>query len=801
VQGFDPRRIADLEERLAAPPEPQAGSFGDLEMLADLYIQADSYVPALETIRRVLDLPQARALSPSRRGALEAKAIACRIAQGDGAAALAHARETLRLEAEIDSPAVRAVLHLRCSEALFMLGRLEESRAQGEEGLALADGAQDVGLSAHALNQMGRICYREGDLMRARELYEDALALFRRLGDEVSCARVRNNLGLIHKNLCEWDAAIAHLRGSIESYRRLGCLALSGESMVNLGIVYQKSGDWERALDLYRQAESVFLTVGDQLWLCRVGIGIGNVARLQRRFTEAESSLLGALERSRAQNARREEVLALEFLGELDFDHGNVENAVRRYEEALPLAEKIAPEGDLVVELERRRGEALCALGRLDDAERAIERARRLARLTDDRLEHAASHRTEGDIAWGRGLIGEAQRAWTTAIRLLTECRERHELGKTLLTVGKVTQDPKEARRYLYRASALFAELGSTYWLDQAERELHRVLGGVPAPTPRPAGPGLGRRHRAPGMVAASPAMQRAEALARRAATTELSVLITGETGTGKELIARTIHTLSPRSRGPFLAINCGALRADLALSQLFGHRKGAFTGAHAEGIGLVQAAHGGTLFLDEVGDLPFDVQVTLLRFLESGEFLRLGETQVQRADVRVIAATNHELREAVERGTFRRDLFFRMNEVEIRLPPLRERQDDILPLGRHFLGFYGGMEGPRLCPEAEAVLRSYPWPGNVRELENVMRRVAALHTDDRDVSGTSLLPFLAATGQPAGAAAPLAGDERSRIIAAYQEAGGNKSRLAKLLGVSRKTLYARLKRLQLDLG
>jgi transcriptional regulator with PAS, ATPase and Fis domain len=167
-----------------------------------------------------------------------------------------------------------------------------------------------------------------------------------------------------------------------------------------------------------------------------------------------------------------------------------------------------------------------------------------------------------------------------------------------------------------------------------------------------------------------------------------------------------------------------------------------------------------------------------------------------------MIAATNHELREAVERGTFRRDLFFRMNEVEIRLPPLRERQDDILPLGRHFLGFYGGMEGPRLCPEAEAVLRSYPWPGNVRELENVMRRVAALHTDDRDVSATSLLPFLT-TGatQPAGASALGTGDERSRIIAAYQEAGGNKSRLAKLLGVSRKTLYARLKRLQLDLG
>jgi hypothetical protein len=196
-----------------------------------------------------------------------------------------------------------------------------------------------------------------------------------------------------------------------------------------------------------------------------------------------------------------------------------------------------------------------------------------------------------------------------------------------------------------------------------------------------------------------------------------------------------------------------------------------------------VQAAHG-ALFLDEVGDLPFDVQVTLLRFLESGEFLRLGETQVQRADVRMIVATNHELREAVERGTFRRDLFFRMNEVEIRLPPLRERQDDILPLGRHFLGFYGGMEGPRLCPDAEAVLRSYPWPGNVRELENVMRRVAALHTDDRDVA-TSLLPFLTtdARSRPR-----LRARNRRRAVADHRGLSNRRQQraLAKLLGVRR---------------
>jgi DNA-binding NtrC family response regulator len=293
--------------------------------------------------------------------------------------------------------------------------------------------------------------------------------------------------------------------------------------------------------------------------------------------------------------------------------------------------------------------------------------------------------------------------------------------------------------------------------------------------------------------------MQRVESLARRAAATELSVLITGETGTGKELIARTIHTLSPRAERPFLAVNCGALRADLALSQLFGHRKGAFTGAHADGVGLVEAAHGGTLFLDEVGELPADVQVTLLRFLESGEYLRLGESTVRRADVRLIAATNRELRGGHGEAGFRRDLLFRLDEIEIRLPALRERPDDILPLARHFLSFYGGMEGPRLTREAEAVLRSYPWPGNVRELENVMKRIGALHRPDETLDADGLLPFLSRhTEAPVGMQRP--DDARAEILSAWQRSNGNKSRLAAMLGISRKTLYARLKRFNLQL-
>ena len=792
----DRNQIVHLEERLARESSPQGGpGLAALEMLADLYIQADSYLPALETMDRLLSLPGARALSPERRAALELKAVACRLAHGDAQAALAQAQEMQREARAAASPAIEARLRLLAAKALWQLGRIDESRREADAGLAIAERAGDLSLCAQALSALGIAAFREGDLALARDQFEQALALYRRLGDEESAAKARNNLGLVFKNLCEWETAIEHFGAALETYRARGRFADTAGPLMNLGIVLQKMGEWGRAGETYRECEEVLLQVDDQLHLALVGIGLGNVARLQRRFPEAETHLLGALERARRQGARREEVLAIEFLGELDFDRGRLEPALARYHEALALAERTGPEGDLVVELERRRAEALVAIGRLDEAERACERARRLARLTDDRLEHAIAFRVAGEIVLARGRRLEARELWEQAASLLAACRERFERAKVALLLGRATDDPAAARMHLFRACALFSEVGSAHWLELAETDLQRVLGPASPALPARSDSLLGRRHRAPSLVACSTAMRNVETLARRAAATELSVLLTGETGTGKELVARTIHSLSPRANRPFLAVNCGALRADLALSQLFGHRKGAFTGAHAEGLGLVEAAHGGTLFLDEVGELPLDVQVTLLRFLESGEYLRLGETQVRRADVRIIAATNRVLRGDEGERLFRRDLLFRLNEIEIRLPSLRERPDDVVPLARHFLSFYGGLEGPHLAPDAEGVLTTYGWPGNVRELENVMKRVAALHAGG-EVDAVELLPFLS---EPA-AARSHASDERDAILVAWRRAQGNKSRLAGLLGVSRKTLYARLKRLDLRL-
>jgi DNA-binding NtrC family response regulator len=766
-------RIANIEERLAsAPGSSGAPTPADLELLADLYLQADHYLPALETLDRLLSLPAARTLSRVARAAIESKAVACRLACGDSQAALAQCRELLRDEAGLDSVPLRARLYVQLARALQALGRIEECAGAAARALELADGCGDLALAAHALTVLGTTEFRQGKLETSRDHAEQALALYRRLGDSLNAARVRNNLGLVHKNLCEWDSSVAHFKAALEVYEQGGHLADSALPLMNLGIVHQKTGEWVRAAERYRECEHVLARVGDELNLARVAIGLGNVARLQRRFAEAESHLLSALERARGMGARRE---------------------------ALALAERTAPGGDLVVEIERRRAEAFCSLGRVGEAETSCRRSQRLARYTDDRLEHAIAHRVAGEIALARGARAEAIERWTTAVSLLRACRERYELAKTCLLMGQHAETPREARIPLFQACALFAEVGASHGLEQAEAELQRALGAPIAPQQIRPESLLGRRHRAPSLVACSGAMRQVEGLARRAAATELSVLILGATGTGKELVARTIHSLSPRAGKPFLAVNCGALRADLALSQLFGHRKGAFTGAHAEGIGLVEAVHGGTLFLDEAGELPHDVQVTLLRFLESGEYLRLGETQVRRADVRIIAATNRSLRGTDGEKLFRRDLLFRLNEIEIRLPALHERVEDIVPLARHFLSFYGGIGGPRLAADAEGVLATYAWPGNVRELENLMKRIAALHPGSEPLTAHELLPFFVDDLAPANGNGTAAG-EREAIVSAWSGAHGNKSRLAELLGVSRKTLYARLKRLHIEL-
>jgi DNA-binding NtrC family response regulator len=310
-------------------------------------------------------------------------------------------------------------------------------------------------------------------------------------------------------------------------------------------------------------------------------------------------------------------------------------------------------------------------------------------------------------------------------------------------------------------------------------------------------------------MIVASAGMQQVVDLVRRVAASTASVLIRGESGTGKECVAALLHRCSDRHDGPFVKLNCAAIPETLLESELFGHEAGSFTGAGKRRIGRFELADGGTLFLDEIGEMSPAMQSKLLRVLQEGEFERVGGSQTVHVDVRIVAATNRDLAVEVAAGRFRADLLYRLDVVPVRLPPLCERREEIVPLAPHFL-----RAGVELDADAEAALRAHPWPGNVRELQNVVQRVGLL-CDGDVVTGDLVRQWLPGHGPADRAAAdaatktvvlavgdpyavligkPLAEIEHELVRRCLQRCGGNRKRTAELLGISVRTLFNRLK-------
>ena len=312
-----------------------------------------------------------------------------------------------------------------------------------------------------------------------------------------------------------------------------------------------------------------------------------------------------------------------------------------------------------------------------------------------------------------------------------------------------------------------------------------------------------------PGLVAESAAMKDVLAAARRVAATDASVLLLGESGTGKNQLARLIHYSSKRAAAPLVEVHCAALPEALLESELFGHEKGAFTGAHERKIGHLAAADTGTLFLDEIGEVTPATQVKLLRFLQEREFVPVGSTQTRKVDVRVVAATNRDLDDAVKAGTFREDFYYRLNVFAIHLPPLRDRREDILPLADRFLSSRG-VPPSRLSAAARDRLHDHAWPGNVREMENALERALILAGDDE--IGAEHFGRLGRASERSEMRGQRAADvlregfnldefERELIDAAIERAGGNKAAAARLLGITRRRLYSTIQSLSARTG
>jgi DNA-binding NtrC family response regulator len=298
------------------------------------------------------------------------------------------------------------------------------------------------------------------------------------------------------------------------------------------------------------------------------------------------------------------------------------------------------------------------------------------------------------------------------------------------------------------------------------------------------------RQSTAQGIITKNPRMLELLETIKKASSSDLPILISGESGVGKELIAKTVHNSSNRPEGPFIPINCGAILATMLESELFGHEKGAFTGAHAQKLGLLEIANRGTLFLDEIAELTAQLQGKLLRVIETGTFFRVGGVREITVDVRFVSATNKDIKKEVKAGTFRSDLYYRISALTFHIPPLRERSEDIPLLVEHIISKNANFKNRNISKKAIKVLSEYEWPGNVRELQNVMHR--ALFLAKRDVIEPADLPFdMISTYEMSGAR--LEDIEREHILRVLKEAGGQRGRAAEILGVNPKTLYRKL--------
>ena len=679
-----------------------------------------------------------------------------------------------------------------------------------------------------------------GDPDRAQEDAEAAYAVFKVLERELECARTANLLGIVAFKSADYRNAVRWFRRALDLHTQLGMIKNMGGNRLNIGIACYKQGLFSRSLTELKVASRLLKEVGAKVSLCRCAIAQGNTLRLQRDFQAARGLLLTAYEEAGQLMLSREEALALEFMGDVCRDEGAIDKARRYYSRAMAIGRSIAPDGDIVMEVLRRQGECLEKLGRQSEAVTVLGSALTLTRRMGDRFEEGVVRRVLAENLLGLGDPDSSAHHAREAKRLLTEVGAQHELGLALMVLARarlavldsgLCKDPTaildEAWQAAMSALDLFLKLEVNHWI-LASRKLVSLISGRRADqeqtermvvaSDRMHGKGPKAQVASP-IIHVSSRMRDLIQLSDAFAGSDEPVLITGATGTGKELFARRLHRMSCRRTGEMVCVNVSAIPESIFAREFFGHTRGSFSGADRDGIGLAAKADGGSLFLDEIGDLPLELQPQLLRLLQDGTYQAIGDPSQRSTNIRLIAATNSDLQKLVAEGRFRADLYYRLKILELKLPPVTERTEDILPLLRHFLTVASGQPAElREFFNQESLDRMlrYGWPGNVREIAMVAQQ-ARVQMESRGevlvelgspedqvwrfqgpggVPGTSdpaRMLRVVSGGKASGPVDVATG--RSRILLALAEADGNRAEAARRLGVSRSTLYRQMEK------
>lgn len=1025
----DPARRAVDASGNRADPDAVVGRDHKAQELGDLYFAADNYVVALEYYRRALD-------ADSKNGApkngenlvvIGTQIVEClrhRGDLGDAVDALHDLHRRLRPHVTREQAG-----RLSASLALLLFESGRYRAAQRSASLAyrlLRETTLNLDIGRTEMI-FGVIALRTGDWNAAREYFESAIATYRRAGYEAGMASAYNSLGLLHKNHCRFKEAARFLEQALRIGERSGLFHDSAIYVHNLGIVHEKMGDWDIAEDHYRRALQMNTEVGNSAGKARALFCLGNLRRKRRDLATAENLIRQALALSVERGFPRETIISREGLGDLHADRDMLPEARAEYETALAMADQVAPESDLTVELVRRIGDIQLRMGEIEGAVRSGERALLIARRLGDRIEEACALRLLGLAAAETGDLDAAQVRLGEASKILLAIGKRYELARLNLSAGLAWR--RRARKgksrgildesvaFLRRAAAAYESLAiptltarallelarselmrglvdeAVIHLDHgtsllspeddpalareneafraeieqgliegtsaqsnefasfdeirnvlrggdAESAVHGVLGvtlrrvsaargcvAAPAvhggievvasvgmssrvaqdlltelehrigtarlisapvvssragadsrfrdlpgashlnpgtsiaimPLSLPSGlPGylyLDRPEDGPlgafkqreinlisvlanhvavailelqrerlarensalrgrllgtandhGIVTRSPELLEILALLERVGPSDATILIEGETGSGKGLLARAIHSSSARADKPLIQVNCAALPEQLLESELFGHVQGAFTGAVREKVGLFVEANGGTLFLDEVDKTTITIQGKLLQVLDNREVRPVGGNKSAKVDVRVLCATNVNLKARIARGEFLEDLYYRLNDICFRVPPLRERPEDVPILVEHYCRRFAaemGKEIKGMDQDLVATLAGLQWRGNVRELEKVVKRLVVM-ANDGDTLSLRLLPRdllqEEATGdEPPSLRSEVAKVERRLISQALERHNWNKLQAAKELSLSYPTLLQKIKLFRLD--
>ncbi len=691
-----------------------------------------------------------------------------------------------------------------------------------------AAGEYPVLLVSERLLIEGACRFYLNEIKAAEESLEAALGLATHYSDGRMKSRVLIMLGLVAQNKGLHEAALEYYDRAKDLCRAASDRYGEAAAALDAGILLYRQGRFSSAANRIERAREIFASIGWSVGLCRSLLALGSVSAHRGEHARAVRCFRGAGRIAAQGGFARERALAREYLGDVHLERGRLETAERRYADALRIAVEIAPEGDIVLEIERRLGELHLAKGDPSAAMAHLRRGLKLAQRLKNELEKGAVLRCMGRAAFALGEPARGIALFGKAAGTLQRAGCDFELGKThvafagiLLETGDMLD---EAWRSAVEAGHIFGAIESEAWRAAAGRCIDRVAARrgrsrLPDPVLRGGGKVAKIEYssefaRHEGFVAVSEAMLDLYEKVRFAAAFDRPVLVTGETGTGKELVARMIHALSARGRRPFVPLNCASVPDHLFESEFFGHRRGCFTGALMDRIGLFEEATGGTLFLDEVGELTTLQQVKLLRVLQEGRIRRVGENRERPVNVRIVSATNQNLEEKLGKASLREDFYYRINAEHLVVPPLRDRREDIVPLVAFCL-CAGAPDGRRVARIEEAALKClqrYSWPGNVRELFAVLDRARYISSGEAVTldmlperikargGAPELVPVRLAgsgAGGPGGVGqgADARGERSQRLRRALDMCGGNKSAAARWLGVSRGTIYKELRR------